>query len=127
MNKLEGSITMACYRLQIDPENLTPADQFPGWPKKIHFTDNYARQAAAHLPVLQVKGMTNPVVQVTNERSGEIEYTIRVQGTTFRPKIFDADATYSVSVGQPDTGTNKTVKGVVPLTDNNAGSLKFTF
>ncbi|MEE2707416.1 MAG: alkaline phosphatase D family protein [Planctomycetota bacterium] len=127
MNKLEGSITMACYRLQIDPENLTPADQFPGWPKKIHFTDNYARQAAAHLPVLQVTGMTNPVVQVTNERSGEIEYTIRVQGTTFRPKIFDAGATYSVSVGQPDTGTNKTVKGVVPLTDNNAGSLKFTF
>jgi len=41
--------------------------------------------------------------------------------------VFDADATYSVAVGEPDTGTTKTVKGVVPLTDNNAGSLKIAF
>ncbi len=46
-------ITMECYRLQIDPANLKPEDQFPGWPKTIHVSDNYSREPAAFLPTLK--------------------------------------------------------------------------
>lgn len=46
--------------------------------------------------------MENPVVQVINESTGEIVYTVRIQGNRFRPKVFK-DGTYTVKIGeQPD-------------------------
>lgn len=127
MNKSKGTITMECYRLQVDPNLLTDKDQFPGWPKQIHFSENYAREAAAFLPELRVAGMTNPVVQITNENSGKIEYTLRVRGSAFLAKVFDADATYTVTVGEPDTKTMKIIKGVKPLAGNKQDTLKIAF
>jgi hypothetical protein len=46
--------------------------------------------------------MENPVVQVIYESTGEIVYTVRIQGNRFRPKVFK-DGTYTVKIGdQPD-------------------------
>jgi hypothetical protein len=128
LNKVEGTITMECYRLQIDAKNLKPGDQFPGWPKTIHFTENDGRKPAAYLPDLRVRGLTNPVVQVVDEKTGEIVYTLRVRGSQFtRPKVFDKQATYTVHIGDPDQGRMKTVKGVKPLADGATGTLSVDF
>ena len=43
--------------------------------------------------------MTDPVVQVIDESNGEVVYTLRTRGTTFRPKVF-AEGRYSVKVGE---------------------------
>jgi hypothetical protein len=102
------TITMECYRLQIDPANLKPDDQFPGWPKTIQLTDNYRREPAAHLPTLKIDGRSDPVVQVINEKTKQVEYTLRIKGTQFRPKVFDADVRYTVKVD------DKVIKGVEP-------------
>lgn len=125
MNKEKGTITMECYRLQIDPKNLKKDDQFPGWPRTIHFTENYGRKAVAHLPELQVTGMNNPVVQVINEKTKEIVYTLRIRGTTFRPKVFDKEVTYQVNVSDPDVGKTKVLKGIKPAVKE--ASLKVDF
>ncbi|MBI1374798.1 MAG: twin-arginine translocation pathway signal [Phycisphaera sp.] len=110
-------ITIECYRLMIDAAHPKPDDQFPGWPRTINLTDNYGRTPAAHLPTLKVNGRTDPVVQVINEKTGDIEYTLRIKGTTFRPPVFDADAKYTVKVDEQE------IRGVTPGT----GTLDVSF
>jgi alkaline phosphatase D len=127
MNKPKGTITMECYRLQIDADNLKPDDQFPGWPKTIHFTENYGREADGYLPTLKVAGLPRPVVQVVNETTGEIVYTLRVQGTEFRPKVFDRQAQYTIHIGDPDLDQSKTLKGVKPEGQDETTTLTIEF
>jgi len=43
--------------------------------------------------------MTDPLVQVIDESNGEVVYTLRIRGTTFRPKVF-AEGRYRVKVGE---------------------------
>ena len=110
-NTRTRDITMECWRLQIDAANHKPGDQFPGWPKTINLRDNYGRKAHAHLPAIEVTGMNNPVVQVIDESDGSVVYTLRITGTSFRPKVFK-DGTYTVKVGEPGENKVKTFKGI---------------
>ena len=112
LNKPKGTYTLECYRLQIDAQHLRPEDQFPGWPRTVHYLENYGREAAAWLPEIHVQGVTNPVVQVRQEPGNEIVYTLRIRGTSFRPKVFDADATYTVIVSEPDLGLRQVLRHV---------------
>ena len=75
---------------------------YAGWPITIQQTDNYARSAKGFLPKVDLKG--NPVIQVINDSTGEIEYTLRPAGTTFQPRVFDINASYTLRTGNPDTG-----------------------
>ncbi|MBS3777527.1 MAG: hypothetical protein KGY70_20205, partial [Bacteroidales bacterium] len=76
--------------------------QYEGWPVTIDQMDNYGREAIAYLPEINVSGMEDPVVQVIYERTGEIAYTLRIDGSQFKPKVFK-DGKYTVKVGeQPD-------------------------
>ena len=52
---------------------------------------------------------SNQVVQVINEKTGEIIYTLRIKGTEFRPKVF-ANGTYTINVGEGDA--RKSLKGI---------------
>jgi hypothetical protein len=58
--------------------------------------------------------MTEPVIQVVDEDNNEIIYTLRIEGQTFRPKVFKA-GTYSVKVGKPETERFKTLRGLKSL------------
>ena len=69
-----------------------------GWPKTLTLEDQYARQAAAHLPEIDLSRFDHPVLQVTDEKSGEVIYTRRVTGDSIRPKVFDTDVTYTVTL-----------------------------
>jgi hypothetical protein len=89
---------MECWRLQFDAENPEPGDQFPGWPKTVNMLENYGRKAVAWLPTIRIKGEENAIVQVHNEKTAEFLYALRISGTEFRPKVFDAEASYRVSV-----------------------------
>ncbi|MDG2168184.1 MAG: alkaline phosphatase D family protein, partial [Opitutales bacterium] len=76
---------------------------YPGWPITIQQSDNYDRSAQGYLP--EVSLIESPVVQVINDSTGEIEYTIRPAGGSFRPRVFDNSATYTLRTGNPDTGS----------------------
>ena len=73
--------------------------------------DNYGGEVG-YLPTLEISGLDSPVVQLIDEGSGEIVYTIRAAANLFRPKIFDADATYTIVIGEPGTPSMRTFTGV---------------
>lgn len=96
-NKPTREITLECWPRNVDIDN--PAAQYPGWPKTITQEDNYGRAAVACLPTLNILGQENPVVQIIDESDGEVLYTLRINGTSFRPKVFK-EGVYTVKVGE---------------------------
>ena len=109
-NKKTRKITMECWPRNVDITGPEPKP-YPGWPSTIHQLDNYGRKAVGYLPTIKVEGMSNPVLQVIDEETDEIVYTLRVSGTEFRPKVFKA-ATYTIKVGEPGTDRVKVLKGI---------------
>ena len=114
MNKANRTITMECWRLLFDAADPKPEDQFPGWPKTVSMFDNYGREAVAYLPTVKARGLASPVIQIINQEEDRVEYTVRIKGDSFKPKVFRKDAKYIVRVGDPDTGKWKTLSGVAP-------------
>ena len=60
-------------------------------------TQNDGRQVKGWLPKLNFT-KANPVVQIINDKSKEVQYTVRVQGKSFQPKVYSSDP-HSVKVG----------------------------
>lgn len=46
-------------------------------------------------------GLHNPVIEVHNQQTGELEYALRINGRSYRPKVFE-DGFYRVRIGEPD-------------------------
>jgi hypothetical protein len=91
--------------------------QFPGWPHTINQLDNYGREPLAYLPLLDIQGIENPVIEIINEVTGEIEYILRIKGNKFQPKVFSMDP-HTVRIGDPEKDIWKTIEEVNPvLTD----------
>jgi len=112
-NKKTREITMECWPRNVDITDSN-TKQYPGWPRTIQQTDNYARKAVAYLPTIEVQGMTNPVVQVIDESNGEIVYTLRINGSSWKPKVFKIEE-YTVKIGRQGTDQMKTLTGIRPL------------
>ena len=117
-------ITIECYRILADLNDPKRA-QFPDWPVVIDQQDNYARKAVAYLPELKVVGLTDPVVQVIEESTGELVYALRTKGTSFRPKVF-AEGRYTIQIGdQPDR--MKKLAGIQAAKESTPKPLTVTF
>ena len=121
-NKKKREITIECWPRNIDITNPN-TKQYPGWPRTIKQEDNYGRKAVAYLPTIQVRGMRNPVVQVIDESNDEIVYTLRINGTSFRPKVFK-EGKYTVKVGEPGTEKMKTLEGVRSLPPDKTKTIR---
>ncbi|MEY2878632.1 MAG: hypothetical protein RLZZ15_1012, partial [Verrucomicrobiota bacterium] len=113
-HKPRRTITFECWAYSADVTQ--PGTQMDTWPVTVTQLDNYARAPAAFLPTLKISGAKNPVVQVYEERSGELVYALRVNGDTFRPHVF-APGAYTVKVGDQDAGRMKTLPGLAARTD----------
>ncbi|NQZ57340.1 MAG: alkaline phosphatase D family protein, partial [Lentisphaeraceae bacterium] len=98
-DKKSRDITMECWPRFADPSDRSLI--YNGWPKTVNAQQNYGRKATAHLPLLKISGISNPVVQVINEGSSEVIYTLRIKGLSFRPKVF-SNGKYTIRVGKPD-------------------------
>jgi hypothetical protein len=125
LNKSQRTITMECWPRFADPEDSSSL-QYDGWPKTIDQQQNYGRPAAAYLPEIDVRGVTNPVIQVVDPSRGEIVYTLRIRGTRFRPKVF-APGTYSVHVSQPDLGIMRTIRNIQCVDADSSDALVVQF
>ncbi|SHI56018.1 PhoD-like phosphatase [Arenibacter nanhaiticus] len=122
LDKNKRTITMECWPRQAKPQDGDTA-QYKGWPIVINQEQNYGREAAAYLPTLNIEGMENPVVKVINEGTNEIVYSLRLNKKTFTPKVFEKFTKYTVTVGEPDTNTWKTINNIVPA----EGIISFKF
>ncbi len=101
-NKKTQEVTLECWPRFSDAQK-GDGEQFPGWPITVAVADYDGRKPVGFLPELKFDEEANPVVQVVNEETGEILYTQRVSGTSFRPPVF-AEGTYSVHIGKAQAG-----------------------
>jgi len=124
-NKRTREITMECWPRNVDITDSN-TKQYPGWPRTIQQTDNYARKAVAYLPTIEVQGMTNPVVQVIDESNGEIVYTLRINGSSFKPKVFKMEE-YTIKIGRQGTDQMKTLTGIRPIAAGQSEKISVKF
>ncbi len=130
LNKKTRQITVECWPRNVDvaepgaeSRKGSPSGQYPGWPATISQQDNYGRKGAAYLPTIEVSGMTNPVVQVIDESDNEIVYTLRINGSSYRPKVFK-QGKYTVRVGEPGTDRMKTLMNIASLPPETTEMMK---
>ena len=120
-DKQTRKITVECWPRGVDVTQ-PGAMQYPGWPMTFTQEDNYARPAAGWLPRVKCN-RENPVVQVVDEATGEVVYTLRIAGREFSPKVFRA-GTYTLRVGEG--ARRKVFKGVAskPTRDDSTIEVK---
>lgn len=111
------TVTCECWPRWVDPTK-GDARQFPGWPITIAQQENFARAAVAHLPTLEIRGLDQAVVQVIEEGSREVVYTLRIAGDRFQPKVFRTGS-YTVKVGEPGTAKMRSFVGLEAKKDNS--------
>ncbi len=99
-NRKTREIEMANWPGYADPATGSP---FPGWPVKISQTDNYGRRMVAWLPEVVTEGLSNPVIRVISDDTGEVVYTLRISGNVFQPGVFYYGP-YTIEAGDPDAG-----------------------
>ncbi|MFT5108514.1 MAG: hypothetical protein ACI9UA_004158 [Pseudoalteromonas tetraodonis] len=81
-NKKTGDVVFECWPRFADIADGDKA-QFPGWPVKFNMRENDGRKPVAKLPALVEAG----VVQVVEDASGEILYTVR-EAKGFEPPVY---------------------------------------
>jgi hypothetical protein len=76
------------------------------------FTGNSNRDRGPRTDLIENIKKQDPDIldRKTLQSNGEIVYTIRITGTTFRPKVF-AEGTYTVHVGEGDS--RRIFRGVI--------------
>jgi hypothetical protein len=99
-NRKTREIEMANWPGYADPATGSP---FHGWPVKIKQTDNYGRRIVAWLPEVVTEGLSNPVIRVISDNTGEVVYTLRISGNAFQPGVFNYGP-YTIEAGDPDAG-----------------------
>jgi hypothetical protein len=125
-NKEERLVQVEAHRFLGDVEDPGAENQFPGWPHTIHQLENGGQKVVGFLPQLQIEGMRDPVVKVTHEATGRLEYMIRIQGDTFSPPIY-RQGRFEVEIGEPETGIWKTLKGLIPAQKGNSDGITIEF
>ena len=117
-NKRQRTITFECWPRFSDVRQGNQA-QFPGWPITISMDANDGRKVTGYLPELVFADGANPVVQVIEEKSGEVLYTVRAHGGCFQPRVYSTGK-HTVKVGRnkPD---QQTLAGLEPKTKSAAG------
>lgn len=116
-NRSDRKIVMECWPRTSNPKK-TGNGQYPGWPVVIHQTDNSYCQAEHYLPVVEIQGLDDPVIQVIEEATGELIYSLRIQGKAFKPMV-PRSGLYTVKVGDPDEIPMKIIEHL--NTDNSNG------
>lgn len=106
VNTKDHTYTAECWPRYADPTE--ESQQYPGWPRTIDQLSNYAKQPVGYLPTLKITGLSNPVVHVIHQQTGELVYALRLPGTTFAPMVFEPGK-YNVIVSDPDRGVRRSL------------------
>lgn len=116
--KSDRTITFECWPRFADVRE-GDRGQYPGWPVTIRMEDNDGRTPVAWLPELVFETGEDPVVQVIEEATGGILYTIRVQGDRFQPAVY-AEGEYTIKIGK-DVPDRSALFGVAAKAKQDAG------
>ena len=123
LNKKTRDITIECWPRQANPAKDA---QYEGWPIKINQLDNFGRTAVAYLPTINVTGLDNPLIQIIDQENNEIVYTIRINGNSFRPKVFKKGF-YTIKVGKIRTEKYSVLNNISSLLHNEKKNIELQF
>ncbi|EAZ80949.2 twin-arginine translocation pathway signal [Algoriphagus machipongonensis] len=123
-DKSNRKMKIECWPRNVDPIS-NPTGQYEGWPIEVSQDDNYARKAVGYLPEIQVRGVKRPLLQLVNEKTGELEYALRLKGDSFTPKVFSNDPFQVILI---DTESRKKVeKTKIEIAERQSDPLIFDF
>jgi alkaline phosphatase D len=100
-DKARAQIRIECWPRHVDP-SMGDQGQYEGWPLVVSRDSGDGRSPTGFLPLLRIRGVDDPVVEVRTE-GGELVYVRRVVDAEFRPPVF-GPGTHVVRVGDPDGG-----------------------
>ena len=116
-NKQERTINIDAFRFKANVVHPNPVrDEFPGWPLKISQFDNLGMGANNVLPTISVS-MPNQVIEIVNEKTGELVNAYRMKGDSVQPKLFEK-GTFTIKIGEGDNV--KEIKGLTTKTGENS-------
>ena len=97
-DKRQRTVTFECWPRFA---NISDGDkaQYPGWPVTVSMDQNDGRETVGWLPELVCKDGTRPVVQVIEDSTGEVLYTVRAGGYRFRPRVY-SQSSHTIQVGR---------------------------
>ncbi len=103
INTVTGDVVLECWPRYSDASK-GDSEQYEGWPIAFNMAENDGRQTEVYLPAVKLPA-ENAVVSLTNVETGELIYSYRAKGDTFRAPVFDANGTYQLKAGIdfPDT------------------------
>ena len=117
-DKRSRKITFECW-----PRFAKVADgdkaQFPGWPVTISMENNDGRKVAGWLSELVFENGADPVVQIIEDASNEILYTVRAQGGRFHPRVYSMGK-HTIKLG-PDKPNEQTLASLEPKPKAESG------
>lgn len=99
-DKQTRKLTVTQWPRWVDP-SVEGAKPYEGWPIVIDQLDNGLRGSEWQLQKIETPEFPDPVVQVQDESNGEVVYTLRVNGTSFLPRV-RKPGTYTVLTFDPD-------------------------
>ena len=123
-NKKDRTIRFECWPRFSDAKDGENA-QFPGWPITVSMKENDGRVPTGFLPELVFEKTENPVVQVISEVTGEILYTVRIQGKRFKAPVYSGGK-HTVKYGASKTDAGEVV-GVSVSEKGQSEELKVGF
>ena len=101
INTKNRSITMECWPRNVDITGDVN-QQYPGWPRTISQFDNYDPLSWGTMKEYQFD-YPNPVIQLIDNKTNEILYTVRIEGNSFAPHApVDKEFTIKAGKDSPD-------------------------
>jgi len=120
-DKKNRKITVECWPRFADVDQGDKA-QFAGWPITFDYRNNDGRKPIGYLPEMVVKGVERPVVQVIEDATGDILYTVRMDSNRFKPPVY-SKGNYTVKIGREKPNLSK-ISGLAPVQPGSNAKLQ---
>lgn len=115
-NKAERTITFECWPRFASVKDGDSA-QYTGWPITVAMQDNDGRQITGELPTLKIQGAKSAVIQVLDEGTDSVIYTVRSRSTSFTPRVY-SQGPFTIRVGR-DRPDGKELTGLKPSSQSS--------
>ena len=120
-DKKNRKITVECWPRFADVDQGDQA-QFAGWPITFDYRNNDGRKPVGYLPEMVVQGAERPVVQVIEDATNEVLYTVRMDSSRFRPPVY-SEGNYTVKIGREKPDLSK-ISGLKPVKSGSNAMLQ---
>jgi phosphodiesterase/alkaline phosphatase D-like protein len=107
-----AAVSLENWPRGVDPTAVDAAP-YPGWPVEFGQLEG-GPAPTGYLPAVEVAGTPRPVVQVVDERTGEVLYTVRAPRAGFTPPVFGAGP-FTLRSGPSSAALRELGRGIAPV------------